>query len=192
MLRKPSTASAAADGITSTVPPAAENTTLAGDGAGGGGGETARGDGFPPLTLSLTGLQAMGSPAATSVLYAAPTDATGRLWGFCNALRKEFVEAGFLVPEERPLLLHATVVNMVYAKERGRKKGKPPVKGDGGAGRGKGKIDARGLREEWEGYVWAEGVRVERVAVCEMGARVVEGREGEGGGYVEVGGVGVA
>lgn len=96
------------------------------------------------------------------------------------------MEAGFLVPEERPLLLHATIVNMIYAKDKVKR-----VRGAGhGKGRrGAGKIDATHLLEEWEGWVWAEGARMEKVAICEMGARVVEGREGEGVVYVEVGGV---
>lgn len=150
----------------------------------------------------------MGSPAATAVLYAAPTDATGRLGGFCAALREVFTEAGFLVREMRPLRLHATVVNMVYAQERGRGGGGragEQGKIDGGAGKGigeggrgggqgkrgrsMGKIDATELLREWGEWVWAEGVMVERVAVCEMGARVVAGREEEGVVYVEVGGV---
>ena len=52
------------------------------------------------------------------------------------------------------------------------------------------RFDARELLERWRGEVWARDVRVEKVAICEMGAREVrvgddgdagEG-EGEGGG----------
>ncbi|MCJ1243935.1 hypothetical protein MMC30_001132 [Trapelia coarctata] len=162
----------------------------------GGGGEGGRvdadadADADKRIAIELRGLKAMGNPAATSVLYAVPEDASGRLGPFCSALREVFTEAGFVVREERGLVLHATVVNMTYAKEEGR--GGRVGRGDGRAGKGKerkGKIDATYLLEEWEEWVWAEGVRVERVGICEMGARVVEGREGEGDVYVEAGGV---
>lgn len=200
--------SSTGDGTASLLPSAPKCPTTGADGVGAGASGPGDG-GLAPLTLSLGGLHAMGSPAATAVLYAAPTDATGRLGGFCAALRDKFAEAGFLVPEGRPLRLHATVVNMGYARERGRRGGGGRAgeqgkvdggagKGDGGGGRGggegtrgrsTGKIDATQLLGEWEGWVWAEGVRVERVAVCEMGARVVAGREEEGVVYVEIGGV---
>lgn len=202
ILRKTAPDSSAVDGTASLLPSAPSYPTTGADGVSSGAGTSGPGDGgLAPLVLSLGGLHAMGSPAATAVLYAAPTDATGRLGGFCAALRDAVAEAGFLVSEGRPLLLHATVVNMVYARGRAGEQGKVDGgagKGDGeggrGGGRGKrgrltGKIDATQLLREWEGWVWAEGVRVERVAVCEMGARVVAGREGEGVVYVEVGGV---
>ena len=62
----------------------------------------------------------MAAPGATSVLYAAPYDASGRLIALCERLRGAFVEAGLVVPEDRGLKLHATLVNTVYAGEGGR------------------------------------------------------------------------
>ena len=88
-----------------------------------------------PLTLSLEGLEPMQSPTKTSILYIRPHDPTNRLQPLCQALRKTFAEAGLLVPDTRPLRLHATIVNTIYIK--GRKKNKKPksepttAKGDG-------------------------------------------------------------
>jgi activating signal cointegrator complex subunit 1 len=77
-----------------------------------------------PLTLSLEGLEPMQSPTKTSILYIRPHDPTNRLEPLCQALRKAFTEAGLLVPDTRPLRLHATIVNTIYIK--GRKKNKKP------------------------------------------------------------------
>ncbi|KAK8183900.1 AKAP7 2'5' RNA ligase-like domain-containing protein [Phyllosticta citribraziliensis] len=136
----------------------------------------------PPLTLSLRGLHPMHSPTRTSILYAAPHDPTARLYAFASAVRDAF--APLLVPDDRPLRLHATVVNTIYAKERrGRAGGGGKKKS-----RDSGKFDAREVMQRFDGFVWAEGVRVEGVAVCEMGARELE--EGRGVGYREAAGVG--
>jgi activating signal cointegrator complex subunit 1 len=75
-----------------------------------------------PLTLSLESLEPMQSPTKTSILYISPHDATNRLQPLCQALRRTFMEAGLLVPDTRPLKLHATIVNTIYIK--GRKKNK--------------------------------------------------------------------
>ena len=44
---------------------------------------------------------------------------------------------------------------------------------------GSGKIDAREVLAKWGESTWAEGVRVEKVAICEMGAKKVENEEGK-------------
>jgi activating signal cointegrator complex subunit 1 len=77
-----------------------------------------------PLTLSLESLEAMQSPTKTSILYIRPHDPTNRLQPLCQALRKTFMDAGLLVPDTRPLKLHATIVNTIYIK--GRKKNRKP------------------------------------------------------------------
>lgn len=77
-----------------------------------------------PMTISLEGLEPMQSPTKTSILYIRPHDPTNRLHPLCQALRKTFTEAGLLVPDARPLRLHATIVNTIYIK--GRKKNKKP------------------------------------------------------------------
>ncbi|KAI5197000.1 hypothetical protein E4T39_07493 [Aureobasidium subglaciale] len=75
-----------------------------------------------PLTISLSSLEPMQSPTKTSILYIVPTDATNRLYPLCSALRNTFTSAGLLVPDNRPLNLHATLVNTIYIKGRKKKK----------------------------------------------------------------------
>ncbi|THY85386.1 hypothetical protein D6C95_07894, partial [Aureobasidium pullulans] len=78
-----------------------------------------------PLTISLESLEPMQSPRKTSILYVKPQDPTNRLAPLSQALRTAFTEAGLLVPDTRPLKLHATIVNTIYVKGRKRKgKGK--------------------------------------------------------------------
>ncbi|KAI9055852.1 hypothetical protein LZ554_000791 [Drepanopeziza brunnea f. sp. 'monogermtubi'] len=123
------------------------------------------------LYVTLQGLHSMQDASRTSVLYAAPLDPERRLHRFCEALRVLF--AGFLVREERrPLVLHATIVNTVYL---------PRNFSWVGAGREKRKgrrerytLDARGLVREFEDCVWMKEVRLEKVAVCRMGAKMSE------------------
>jgi len=76
-----------------------------------------------PLTISLESLEPMQSPRKTSILYISPQDPTNRLNHLCQALRTAFTDAGLLVPDTRPLKLHATIVNTIYVKGR-KKKGK--------------------------------------------------------------------
>jgi len=151
-------------------------------------------------------------------------DGTNRLQPFCETLRGAFMERGFVADEDRPLKLHATVVNTLHARVK-NKSGETRL--GGGKGRGSrvvaaradgeegargngirdaakeeieqtevdgsnadkdveeernlepirmtrnGKIDARQLIERWKDTVWAE-VDVERVAICEMGAKMQE------------------
>ncbi len=128
-----------------------------------------------PITVALRGLHAMQPPARATVLYAAPVDestgalaaAGGPLLALCERVRAAF--ADLLVDEGgRPLLLHATIVNTVYA--RGGRRG-----GDGGGGGGGGggrfTFDARDLLARYEDYVWMERVPVQTVALCRMGAQ---------------------
>lgn len=149
----------------------------------------ARNPSLPRLTVSLSGLSAFPDPRNATVLHASPHDPTHRLYHFCLALRQNFLDAGFIQPEERPLVLHATLVNTVYSKSAGERNRE--------SGRGKGRItvDARGVMRELNGregredervrredvgaFVWAEGVRIERVRICAMGAREVEGELGQ-------------
>ncbi|KAF2497927.1 hypothetical protein BU16DRAFT_329576 [Lophium mytilinum] len=122
-----------------------------------------------PLVISLQGLHSMHPPARTSILYAAPEDPTGRLYPAATKLRDLFTQAGLMVPDDRPLKLHATIINTIYAKAS---------KGGRGAGHGANakallRLDAQEMVERYRGFVWAEGVRVERVAICKMGAKKV-------------------
>jgi AKAP7 2'5' RNA ligase-like domain len=134
-----------------------------------------------PLTISLHGLSAFPTLSDATVLYARAHDATARLHSFCIALRQQFIDAGF-IEEKRDLVLHATLVNI--KKNQGRRSG-------GGRGMGKITIDARRLAGVYNGegsdsvdgkggyvgteeYVWAEGVEIDRVRICKMGAKKVE------------------
>lgn len=126
------------------------------------------------LSITLRGLSAMQSPSKTSVLYVPPLDPTLLLRRFCEALRARFTDAGFMVPEDRPLLLHATVVNTIYVKGGN-------IYRRGGKGKGKGRerltLDARDIIDRYEDHVWVEGMPVESVRICRMGAKKVEGEE---------------
>ncbi|KAF2433962.1 hypothetical protein EJ08DRAFT_646851 [Tothia fuscella] len=118
----------------------------------------------PPI-INLTSLHSMHSPHSTSVLYAHPQDPTFRLLPFCTNLQALFTSEGYIIDDNRPLKLHATIVNTTYAKAGGR--GGAPMR-----------IDATSLIEKFRDVVWAEGVRVERVAICKMGAKKILGEGG--------------
>ncbi|CAG9980637.1 unnamed protein product [Clonostachys byssicola] len=121
-------------------------------------------EGGPGLTVTLQGLGAMQSPSKTSVLYAPPLDPAGLLRRFCELVRGRFQEAGVMAREERPLLLHATVVNTIYVGDRSLKRVA---------------MDARDLMAKYDGHTWLEDMPVERVTLCKMGAKKVEGGLGE-------------
>ena len=127
-----------------------------------------------PLVVKLKGLTSMHNPSKTSVLYTAPEDPTSRLQAFGEALRNAFTIADLLVPDKRPLLMHATIVNTLYAKKtRDRHKGS----GHGRRNRSVEKVDATTLLEEFATYEWAVDIRIEKVSICEMGAKkeIVDG-----------------
>lgn len=128
------------------------------------------------LVVKLQGLHSMTSPKKTSVLYAAPQDVSERLMPFCQQLRDEFFKAGFVQEEKYELKLHATVVNTIYASREGRRgEGRSQGKGKGRGGKRGGKLefDVTELVERWKDKEWAE-VKIESVAVCEMGAKADE------------------
>jgi activating signal cointegrator complex subunit 1 len=77
------------------------------------------------LTINLEALTPMQAPQNTSILYASPKDSTQRLMTFATSLRTEFMQKGFMIEDTRPLKLHATIINTIYAKsaaQRGRRK----------------------------------------------------------------------
>ena len=127
----------------------------------------------PPLIVSLCGLESMHNPTKTSTLYAIPRDSTSRLLTFATSLQEVFTNAKLLIPEKRPLLLHATILNTLYAKTKSHAKGT----GHGKNKRSMEKIDATALLEEFREYVWAKDFRIEKVSLCQMGAKkeVVDG-----------------
>ena len=137
-----------------------------------------------PLNIDLKGLDSMHAPDKTSILYSAPKDHSDRLYPFCLALQKHFKSGGFLVDDDRKLKLHATIVNTIYAKGRkpqvlNNRDAMPqasPATGSTAQGHGPNanaplKIDARLLLERYQDFVWAEDVVLDRLAICEMGAK---------------------
>ncbi|KAI1397777.1 RNA ligase-like domain-containing protein [Hypoxylon fuscum] len=104
----------------------------------------------PLLSVTLKGLHSMQQSASkASVLYASPVDAEGTLLKFCENLRSTFQEAGVMATENRPLLLHATIVNTIYIKGRHR---------GGGKRHEKLTIDARGILDRYDDFIWMEGL----------------------------------
>jgi activating signal cointegrator complex subunit 1 len=132
--------------------------------AGEGPPPAAAPEGPPALALSLRSLASMHPPRDTSVLYAEPRDRSGRLLRFGEALRDAFVAGRLMPAEDRPLKLHATVLNTVYSGT-----------GRGGAAR----LDATALLRECRDFEWCAEFAVEKVAVCRMGAREVRDDRGE-------------
>ncbi|RFU31986.1 hypothetical protein B7463_g4392, partial [Scytalidium lignicola] len=131
------------------------------------------------LKVTLKGVSSMNDPTKTSVLYTAPVDHDGRLRRFCLGIRDIFMAADLMVADTRPLLLHATVLNTVYVPGVKRKGGPSARNGRGGGGGRKERLtlDARDILERYRDMEWMSGVRVEKVAICRMGARKVEGGE---------------
>ena len=157
---------------------------------------------FPPR-MSLTSLHSMHPPKKTSILYAGPDDSSGIFVPFCGKLRDTFSAAGFLVPDDRPLKLHATIVNTVYAKAGDRGKagtGSAGLNGPQASAQGSGlpaesystqdappetsrghgrtskapmRLDATGLLDKCKDFVWAENFTIEKIAICKMGAKKI-------------------
>jgi activating signal cointegrator complex subunit 1 len=123
------------------------------------------------LQIGLRGLESMHMSSKTSILYSAPAD-DDRLYPFCQKLKDIFTEAEFILEENRPLKLHATIVNTVYV---------PGVRGKGGHGKSKAKLtfDAREILEDFEDFEWMTNMKIEKVAICKMGAQKNEDGEEE-------------
>lgn len=122
----------------------------------------------------------MHAPEKTSIVYIEPYDPTGRLYPLCLALQDVFRRSELLVPDDRELKLHATLVNTIYTK--GRKS-----QGHGPNANAPLKIDARALLEKYSDFVWAKDVVLDRIAICEMGAKKrIENGEVVGEEYTEV------
>ncbi|GAB1312957.1 A-kinase anchor protein 7-like phosphoesterase domain-containing protein [Madurella fahalii] len=145
-------------------------------------------EGQEPPKITLRGLASIQSPTKAAVLYAPPVDQLGLLQAFCQRVRDVFREAELMIDDGRPLLLHATVVNTVYSKQKpgegggGKRRGGRGGRGGGGGwGRKRERLvfDATGFIERYEDVVWMEDVPIEKVAICKMGAKkvVVDGVE---------------
>lgn len=192
--------------------------------------------GKPYIEVNLKSLVPMQKARQTSILYAHPEDATSRLLPFAESLKKQFTEKGFMVNEDRALKLHATIINTIYAKPKGRSgkgpegKGKGKYEGSdmpkpqgapsdastgvtevppsttttttatssGAEGEGEGdtkppprseghgpnakswmRFDASELIKQYKDFAWARDVRIDRVQICEMGAKKILDERGE-------------
>ncbi len=124
-------------------------------------------DGTKPLTITLRGLESMQPASKATVLYAPPADQLGTLQAFCEKLRQVFQDAELMMGENRPLLLHATILNTIYVNG-GRDKRKAGKKGE------RLTVDARGILDRYEDQVWMADVPVETIAICKMGAKKTE------------------
>ena len=122
------------------------------------------------FTINMSSPKSMKNASQTSILYAEPIDASNMLIPFCEQLRAKFVEAGYINEENRPLKLHVTILNTIYASSKGRKgsRNKRPML-----------IDAKELIQQCEDLMWAEDVVLEKVAICEMGAKMIKDEEGK-------------
>lgn len=118
------------------------------------------------ILITLKGLHCLQKPEKATVLYTPPVDPLGTLQEFSERVRAAFKHEGLFMADNRPLLLHATIVNMIYV--RGRTK---PRKGN----RSEKKVigDSQAIVDRYEDQVWMEDVPLERIAICKMGAKPV-------------------
>lgn len=147
------------------------------------------------LSFDLLGLHTFPSASKATVLHLSPVDRTNRLFPFCVLLRNLFVDADIMTPDSRPLVLHATIVNTVYVNKKrrgeGRKRSMGKISFDAtelmsvfNERKGvKSKVmdqaspqESEPTRQEGlitgEGpYIWASDVIVDKVKICEMGAK---------------------
>lgn len=151
----------------------------------------------PPKQLSVT-LHSLGTfPSSQSarVFYAQPHEPSGILQTFGQLIRQKFMDAE-LITETRPLVLHATVANLIYVKRKGRGRENVGKGNPGGDGSRDGTVDARnilryfntssdgidqdGPRDTLEEinassndpkpFVWASGIPIDKIRICKMGA----------------------
>ncbi|KKY34568.1 hypothetical protein UCDDA912_g05435 [Diaporthe ampelina] len=134
-------------------------------GSGSAGGEAAKDQ--PQLSITLKGLHTFQKADKATVLFAPPADQTGVLQGFSEKIQALFKEAGLLAPDDRPLLLHATIVNTIYVKgnrnSHGKKRGVRTFVTDGQA-----------IMDRYEDQVWLENAPLEKLTICRMSAKPVE------------------
>ena len=131
-----------------------------------------------PLITSFSSLQAMGSPTSTSILFAPPTDPESRIRQLCVSVQRIFQAANLMVQENRPLKLHATILNTIYAPKSRRQPQEAELTTETQPKRKKVwrkqfKFDSREILERYVGSEWAVDVRLEKLSLRRMGARKV-------------------
>jgi activating signal cointegrator complex subunit 1 len=128
---------------------------------GSSGEETAKAQMQPLITLK--GLHTFQKADKATVLFAPPSDQAGVLHGFSEKIKALFKETNLLAPDDRPLLLHATIVNTIYVKGNRRKRGDRTFVADGQA-----------IMDRYEDQVWLDNSPLEKIAICRMSAKPVE------------------
>ncbi|KAI1612096.1 hypothetical protein EDD36DRAFT_419950 [Exophiala viscosa] len=154
------------------------------------------------ISVTLSGLGTFPKPSSSRVFFANPHDSTSRLQTFGELIQQRFKDAG-LVTESRPLVLHATVANMIYAKQwnKQRRKGGKKDSGtvdardllkyfnDGRAARDRDEVRSEHGTDAGVGpgseYIWAKDILIDRIRICKMGAEKSED-EGLGLEYMPV------
>lgn len=138
-------------------------------GSSGGEEDAAAANDQPQLLITLKGLHTFQKADKATVLFAPPSDQTGVIQGFSEKVKALFKDAGLLAPDDRPLLLHATIVNTIYVKgnrnshSHGKRRGDRTFVADGQA-----------IMDRYEDQVWLENAPLDRIAICRMGAKPVE------------------
>ncbi|POS78882.1 hypothetical protein DHEL01_v202728 [Diaporthe helianthi] len=117
----------------------------------------------PHPHITLKGLHTFHQVDKATVLFAPPADQTGVLHGFSEKIKALFKEANLLAPDDRPLLLHATIVNTIYVKGNRKKRGDRTFVTNGQA-----------IMDRYEDHVWLENLPLEKVAICRMSAKPIE------------------
>ncbi|KAL1847355.1 hypothetical protein Daus18300_013972 [Diaporthe australafricana] len=129
------------------------------------GGEAAQDQ--SQLLITLKGLHTFQKADRATVLFAPPTDPAGVLQGFSEKIKALFKDTDLLAADDRPLLLHATVVNTIYVKGNrnghGKKKSDRTFVNDGQA-----------IMDRYEDQVWLESAPLRKIAICRMSAKPIE------------------
>lgn len=151
-----------------------------------------------PLYIRLEGLACMRghSPSEAGVVYAVPEgDDVAKLQEYANRIYKYFVQQNLIQEKKRnyldqsdDVLLHATLLNTVYATRKGRRNltsGQKTISKQNGSGSSRHvapSIDATAMLEKYKDFVFMDSQQVEHLHICRMG----ELKGHEGGGYMSI------
>ncbi|KAI9280696.1 AKAP7 2'5' RNA ligase-like domain-containing protein [Sporodiniella umbellata] len=106
-----------------------------------------------PLSVTLQNLAVMQSdPAKTHVLYVEPHDNTQSLIKLCTKIIEKMIAGGYMQKEDRPLKLHATIINTAHSKK----------------GRMRESFDARSILQKY-GNISLGKVRLDKLHLMKMG-----------------------
>jgi activating signal cointegrator complex subunit 1 len=135
------------------------------------------------LSVELQGLHTFSKRkdmSHTSILYAEPKDREDRLSAFGTELRDKFMQGGFLIEDNRPLLLHATIINTVYAKPKGGWGKQKSGREKGLAQKGDGEPDMDELPLDEEGSTAGSSQEDEEAVAAPANGTALDGSDGHG------------